>query len=1389
MSKGNSFRGVSDYNIGLDIGTNSVGWAVVDPIGNFFKFKGRTMGGVVLIHQKGEPAASRRSFRSSRRRLQRKKNRIRLVQELMGEMVLKDDPNFFLRMKYSYVSKEDNEIGIDYSTLFDNNYYSFKELYEKYPTIFHLRKELATADHKMDIRFIYLAIHHIVKYRGNFLYDGDISINNLNLKDSIVEMLEEMIPESEESFILQLADRVNAILSDSSTVNSKKKELLVSEFNNIEIIDKEKRKKWAKALALAITGSTFDLANLFEISKSTQISLSEEIDEEKLSELSDEDYIKLELLKKVCSGYTLFRILSIDVKNEQDFTISDAYISQYERHKYELQTLKGIYNSLREGKYFDNFCSSKIDDYISEYKNLSKDQVLELMKDDFKRDYIEKYREKYKTFFSKTDGKYNNYAQYIKSEIPGKTGKTTNDLLIKTIKNELDEIERDLNALGVSDPRVEECRNRIENGCFLLKPRNSNNGAIPNQFHVEELKKILDNQAKYYPELDAIKTKLIQIASFRIPYSVGPLVKGPFAWMERKEGMENKKIYPWNFEEVVDVDKSSLKFIKEMTNHCTYLESETEVLPKFSLLYSEYCIFNELANITVNGHSLEADCKNAAFEELFKKIKTVKKNTFIKWYCSKYKVSKEDCIFKGFSDDEQFTSTYGSFIDLEKILGSIDSDEKRETAEDIIEYVTVFNDKKVIERMILKKHPDITIKQMESIKKLKYVGWGRLSKKLLTGIYVKDDLGMPHNIMDYLKSTSGKNLVSIIYSYKFIDVINDLNKDALDEIRDNVKDYIHSEPLPPAVKKGVWVAYKVVNEIEKVMGKPPLNIYIETTRTEEKKKEVSTQRYKNLEKMYQDALKKGDDSYKEVMDELQSYKSSDKKKELSKESLYLYFLQNGRCLYSGKRLDINSLPYYEVDHIIPRCYMKDDSLSNKALVIRAENQRKLDKMLIDPDTISKWSGWWKQLLDAGMMSQTKYDNLCRTEFTDDDLKGFERRQIVETSQIVKEVIKIFKAIKTETRTYGVSARFTSNIKDHINLPKIRDLNDFHHVHDAYVAALAGDFLKKRLSNEIFMSVYREIKSQPDFKEECKYGIFAELFYTDVYGFYSGTHKKTQIMDCVYNTHDFFVNALVEEQTGLFYNQTILKKGCGAIPQKENMSISLYGGKGGESDAYFSIVKYTKKKKEQRSLVGIPIRIVALSKTRPTAIEDYIKEHLGIDAFEYVTRRILKYQFMKVQNNGKTECYYLVGEDERINAKQLWLSKTSYQVLDALFDDSVSQDEFYKRFNQEKQEKMFDELCSKVASEYPYYEKFIKEFYSHRDIYFSLKNTVASPKQAQAAYMKQLLKATKADSQRVDKIEIVDISIPKKTRMNGKTVKLDDTKFYSFSITGMFSKEI
>ncbi len=49
-----------------------------------------------------------------------------------------------------------------------------KQYHEDYPTIYHLRRALMTEDKKFDIRMVYLAIHHIVKYRGNFLNSATV---------------------------------------------------------------------------------------------------------------------------------------------------------------------------------------------------------------------------------------------------------------------------------------------------------------------------------------------------------------------------------------------------------------------------------------------------------------------------------------------------------------------------------------------------------------------------------------------------------------------------------------------------------------------------------------------------------------------------------------------------------------------------------------------------------------------------------------------------------------------------------------------------------------------------------------------------------------------------------------------------------------------------------------------------------------------------------------------------------------------------------------------------------------------------------------------------------------------------------------------------------------
>ena len=82
------------YNIGLDIGTNSVGWAVVRS--NDFNVirKGRKKLWGARLFDEASTAEGRRVFRSTRRRFDRRRERIRLLQEMFKDEINKVDPNF-----------------------------------------------------------------------------------------------------------------------------------------------------------------------------------------------------------------------------------------------------------------------------------------------------------------------------------------------------------------------------------------------------------------------------------------------------------------------------------------------------------------------------------------------------------------------------------------------------------------------------------------------------------------------------------------------------------------------------------------------------------------------------------------------------------------------------------------------------------------------------------------------------------------------------------------------------------------------------------------------------------------------------------------------------------------------------------------------------------------------------------------------------------------------------------------------------------------------------------------------------------------------------------------------------------------------------------------------
>ena len=73
---------MKNYSIGLDIGTNSVGWAVINEDNYKVLKKGNNKLWGVETFASAEQAKDRRLKRSSRRRYNRRKERIKILQDI-----------------------------------------------------------------------------------------------------------------------------------------------------------------------------------------------------------------------------------------------------------------------------------------------------------------------------------------------------------------------------------------------------------------------------------------------------------------------------------------------------------------------------------------------------------------------------------------------------------------------------------------------------------------------------------------------------------------------------------------------------------------------------------------------------------------------------------------------------------------------------------------------------------------------------------------------------------------------------------------------------------------------------------------------------------------------------------------------------------------------------------------------------------------------------------------------------------------------------------------------------------------------------------------------------------------------------------------------------------
>lgn len=148
--------------LGLDIGTNSCGWALTNEEYDLEKVRGRDAWGVSLFEE-AKTKENRRLKRTNRRRMVRKKLQDNWLRELFEVEIEKVDKDFFSRLRFSNLWKEDkilmNEnLNSKYSLFNDEleHIYTDRNYYQDFKTVYHLRQKLLTEPLLMTLDFYIL---------------------------------------------------------------------------------------------------------------------------------------------------------------------------------------------------------------------------------------------------------------------------------------------------------------------------------------------------------------------------------------------------------------------------------------------------------------------------------------------------------------------------------------------------------------------------------------------------------------------------------------------------------------------------------------------------------------------------------------------------------------------------------------------------------------------------------------------------------------------------------------------------------------------------------------------------------------------------------------------------------------------------------------------------------------------------------------------------------------------------------------------------------------------------------------------------------------------------------------------------------------------------------
>lgn len=1316
MEEKKTIRPHSPYYIGLDVGTNSVGWAVTDPEYNVLRFKGNSMWGARLFEE-AKPAADRRAARIARRRLERRKQRLLYLEEFFSAEIGKSDPLFFRRLHESALFPDDKTAGTGKYTLFNDPDFTDRDYLRRYPTVYHLRSELVHSSEPHDPRLVFLALHHIIKHRGHFLYETSENGDECPTVDAAMRELTEYLS-AEMNVELGLEPEYFTILTDRNMRISQKKAALRAALGRS--VQTEESGADIQALSDLLAGAKVKLAALYDDeslknAEPASVALSDDLDAvfDALSSALGERVELLLAAKKV------FDAARLSEMRGGEAYLCDAKVRQYEKNHADLRALK---------------------DYVREAAP-----------------------DKYRSIFYKNAKFPNNYAAYsrYRSESGDKTCKQEDFCaFLKSV----------LPKPAAEHPFAPQYA-QIEEKTFLPRLTGSENGIIPYQLHRQELRKILENASAYLPFLleedeegISVREKIEAVFSFRVPYYVGPL-KGHWA------ARTGEKVHPWNFEKTVDLDASAAAFLKDLIGKCTY--TGAPVLPKDSLLYSEFMLLNELNPLRLNGNELPVSVKQQLIEDLFKKEnRRVTKKRILDYLVMHGYAAKTDEI-SGIDDPVKTRlRSYHDFAPLIPVLGE-------EAVEKIIEGTLVYSDdKRMLRRWLKKNFPALNEDDVRKICRLKYADWGRLSKEFLTELYSgADEQGKAQNILYFLRNTN-LNLMQLLNDPEHANL-----PAAAEERRrarfgsDSLRSQLDEMYISPAVRRSIWQTLKIAEEIAHIRGGAPAKIFVEVARGEDKEKKGT--RTKSRKEQLLELYKACERDSGELYEKLAATEES----ALRRDKLFLYYTQFGKCMYSGEPIDLETAlrddTTYDIDHIFPRSRIKDDSIENRVLVKSVLNREKTNTYPISQDIRSRMLPFWSMLHDKKMIGDKKFDRLKRnTELTDDELAAFVQRQLTETQQSTKALAQLLQEIYPEAEIVYSKAGNVSEFRQEFGLLKCREVNDLHHAKDAYLNIVVGNVYKTKFTDRFFLNIRKENYS------------LKKVFDWDTPGAWKADGTSIATVKKYMAKNNPIITRMPRETKGALFGLMPVSRENAKIPLKANKPAEKYGGYTGRVAAYFIVVEHAKGKKRIRTIEPVYIYAKEYFEKNP---EEYCTGFLKLIAPKVICYKIYAGSIIEI-NGCRLE---LTGGSESTGDGRDVYNHTYQLVISSKESDYVKQVlKYLKRcqerrteipitsydgVNQEENIDLYKCFCNKLATS-SYGQLFSDE---RKVLENNAEGFALLSVPAQCRVLSEILKIFICDAQKADLKELCGKAVGKRVRRSANISSCNSVFLIHQSPTGLY----